>query len=459
MTNRDTSGNYDQRFVNIYPETRKVEAIESTKIYMNKRPGTTLHRNIGGSGVGRGIIYFNNKFYVARGNTVWEDGVTPVSKITMTTSTGKVGMVVANSATIGDYLFVCDGIGGWFIKADGTVTAISDVNFPTPHAPTPMFIDGYILLPKNSDIYNCTLDTPSTWPTTDYVSAEMFPDKIKSMARQNNQVMAFGDTSVEFFYDAANASGSPLSRNDAATLQYGIAAPYAVMQAEKTVMFIAQSESGGRFVVQVDGFQPKRVSDEFVDKYLNAETNITAANAYGVRTKGHMFYVVHLVGIGKTLVYDVDEKLWHEWSYNNGGTHSIFPYQYMADPGGGTGYLLHTTSGDIVQLTDTVYQDNGTAILVDIVTNKYDMDTINRKFMSNFRVVGDSYGAGNTIDLRWSDDDYQSWSNTKTIALSDSFPNFARLGSFRRRAFNLKHALNYPLRIESVEVTFTEGGH
>jgi len=94
---------------------------------------------------------------------------------------------------------------------------------------------------------------------------------------------------------------------------------------------------------------------------------------------------------------------------------------------------------------------------VDLTTNKYDFDTYKRKFMHSFKVVADRYSTGNSVNFKWTDDDYQTWSNTKTITLTDDFPAFLRLGSFRRRAFNITHALNYPLRIESVEVEYSLG--
>ena len=106
-TNRGYSPTKDQRFVNVFPETRKVEQLENTKIFLNKRPGLTLYRDYG-TGEGRGVVYFNNKFYVAVGNTVYEDAVSPVAKVTLTASTGPLGMIIGNSASLGDYLFVCD---------------------------------------------------------------------------------------------------------------------------------------------------------------------------------------------------------------------------------------------------------------------------------------------------------------------------------------------------------------
>jgi hypothetical protein len=610
MTNRDSSGSKDQRFVNIFPETRKIDQIESTKIFLNKRPGLESYRDYG-TGEGRGCAYFNSKLYVAVGNKVYEDAVSPVEKITLTGSTGHVGMVLGNSASNGDYLFVCDGTSAWTINTSGTVTAITSdsvltitvssggttyvgtpkvyfsggggsgatatatlssgvvlsctvtaggssytsaptvafgftpssvdsgadtityaghglanddrvklsgtppagldtttkyyvvgvsgntfklsltsggaaVNItstvttftvntgapdtvatataslnslPTPHVPTPVFIDGYIALAKNSDVYTCVVDEPSEWSSSDYLSAEIFPDAIKSLARQNNQIAVFGAHSTEFFYDAANASGSPFTRNDSTVLQMGIAAPYAIYQNERFLIFIAQSDAGGRAVWQVEGFQPKRISDEFIDRCLNAEVDITDARGYGIRTMGHLFYVVNLPTSNRTFVYDVDEKLWHEWSDNNSGSHVVFGCNYGTDVNEGYPYVLHKSNGILYKMKPDVYQDNAVNILVEIVTNRYDMDTIKRKFMSNARIVGDRYSAANTVSLSWTDDDYQTWSNVKSIVLNDDFPNFARLGCFRRRAFRIQHASNYPLRMESLEVTFQEGEH
>ena len=73
------------------------------------------------------------------------------------------------------------------------------------------------------------------------------------------------------------------------------------------------------------------------------------------------------------------------------------------------------------------------------------------------RAVGDRYSTSNSVTLNWSDDDYQTWSNDKTISLTDDLPDFKRLGSFRRRAFKIRHSSDNPLRLESLEVEYTEG--
>ena len=207
----------------------------------------------------------------------------------------------------------------------------------------------------------------------------------------------------------------------------------------------------------IEGFQPKKVSDEYIERILDSETDMSDCRGYGLRTKGHMFYVINLKTIGRTLVYDMDEKLWHEWSDNAAGNHTVFSCDYMADNGTGSAYLLHNSNGCLYKLDTAATNDAGTGILCELVTNRYDMDTYNRKFMSSCKIVGDRDSSANSVSLQWSDNDYQSWSNVKTIDLTDDFPAFHRMGSFRRRAFRIKHSSDNPLRLESLEVVYTEG--
>lgn len=618
-SNRGYAPNKDQRFLNIFPETRKVDQLENTKIFLNKRPGLTLHKEFA-SGEGRGCIYFNNSFYVVIGNTLYKDGASPTSICTLTNSTGPVGLLVANSSVIGDYLFVCDGVEAWFIDtsdvaiqindtslhsvainnigagygttpsisftggggsgaaatavvSNGTLSSITLTNygtgysippsvvidspvvtfnpatavnltdntitvtnhtygtgnpityahgggsamgglttatvyytiyvdtnkiklattsanatsgtsiditsvgtgtahtltgsagsatallnsFPSPHIPTPVFIDGFIMLAKGSDVYNCDLDQPGRWSSEQFLSAEMFPDPVKALSRQNNQICVLGSSSVEFFYNAANASGSPLSRNDSTTLQMGVAAPYSVIGNEKFIFFISQSDSGGRAAWIVEGFQPKKISDEYIERILDAEVDMTDVKGFMIRTKGHVFYVINLPTLGRSLIYDPDEKLWHEWSSNNSGNHAVFAYNFATDNSTGASYLLHSTNGKLCKVDVDNTQDESTNILVELVTNKYDMDTYHQKFLHSVKLVGDRYETTNDVLLYWTNDDYQTWSNPKTIGMSDDFPAFHRLGSFRRRAFKLTHATNQPLRLESLECEYTKG--
>lgn len=518
---RSSARDKDQRLINCFQESIKNEVTDSKKSYTVKRPGLTQSTQVKvGGGTARGLIYWNSKFYSVIDNTLYENST---SKQTLNTSTGEVGFVefdnsgvsylflcdgtdgwvinssgtvtqvnqtysawAANTAkSVGDRVIPTSSNGYYYEvtatsgSAPYTTAAVTEPTwpttigntvvdneltwtcqgeyggFPTPHIPTPKFIDGYMLLPlaDSLDIYNSDVDNIYGWGSSNFVSAEMWPDNIVGLARQNNQILAFGIYSSEFFYDAANASGSPLARNEGTVLQLGCAAPYAVYENERFCIFVGQSDSGGRAVWQLEGFSPKKVSTEAIERVLDAEgTSISSAAGYGLRTKGHLFYVINLSSC--TLVYDVEEKVWHEWSTNSSESHVAFKYNYQTDPLNGTSVLLHNTDGYLYILTPSVYTDAGTSILADAYTGKYDGSTMNRKFMHNLNVVGD---LGSTFTIRWSDDDYGTWNSY--LSLNASRPFVTRCGSFRRRAFNIRHTANEDFRLEAIEFEVDVGTH
>jgi len=356
-------------------------------------------------------------------------------------------------------VFLCDGIKGYVISTSDVVTQVTDTDFPTPHLASPVFLDGYIFVGQvNGDIWNSALDDPTSWVSTDFINAEMYPDQLVALTKQNNQVVAMGTVSTEFFYDAANPTGSPLSRNPAPGNPLGCAGADSIMAQEKTVVFVSQSETGGRAVWAYEGFEPKRVSTEPIGRILDAETTVTNIKAFGVRIMGHFFYVLNLPAQSRTLVYDIEEKMWHEWASNSTSSYVKFQCSFGTDVAG-TYYLQDDTTGQLYIISPTVYQDNGTSILMKIVTSKIDFDLSVRKAMYSLQIVGDtSNTASSLISFRWSDDDYTTWSGTKTLNINAANRAiFYRLGTFRRRAFELTYTDNYPLRVESLEIAYNQG--
>ena len=338
------------------------------------------------------------------------------------------------------------------LTTDGTVTWICLGPFldnapPKYHKPSLAYLDGYMFLvlkrndgSDSADVYNCDLDNPYSWNPTNYIVANQFPDKMQALARQNNMLVAFGTSSVEFFYDAGNSTGTPLAVNQSYTLQVGIAAPHAIYQNERFCIFTAQSQSGGRAVWLLDGFSPKKISDEYIERILDVEgTAIADATGFGLRTNGHLFYVLNLTD--RSVVYDLEEKMWHEWT----GTNVVA----MTDDSSGKAILQDGSNGKTYYMDPTIGTDNGVAINMEVYTTKYDFETMNLKSMQSFNYVSDLQ-QGKTIQVRWSDDDYNTWSDWRTISL---YPRayFTTLGSFRRRAFNIKYTGGIPFRSEAIE--------
>jgi hypothetical protein len=539
---RQTSTTKDKRFVNLYEE--KVTK-DGTDTIMVKRAGLVSHIDLP-NGVGRGLQAFNNKLWTVVGNKLYRD---TTEVLTLTTSTGKVGFTEATQGgatvlffcdgtdayfintsdvitqvtttysawaattayvltnrrrpTVVNNLYYEVTTAGtsaaseptWPTTINTTVTDGTVVwtckgyygGFPSPHIASPIFIDGYVMLAKSgtADIYNCYLENVDSWSPADFVTSEMFPDDIKALARQNNQVVAFGEYGTEFFYDngANQASGSPLARNQNTFLQIGTPSPSCIGQSEQHCFFIGVSLTGGRTLWKLDGFTPVAVGTPSIDRVLTEEgTNISTSTGYLVRVSGHFFFVVCLTS--RTLVYDIDLNLWHEWNstsqnryntsqingddlnvlaINDNGSESIFTstafvWRYATDTcscaNNGKIYVLHESSGIVAYFDPNVYTDLGQVIRCEANTSSLDFGNYNRKFMHRVTVLGDQ--ASNVIFLKWTDDDYQTWSSLKYLSIATR-PVFHRLGSFRRRAFNVYYTDDAPLRLDGLEFDYSEG--
>lgn len=483
-TNRDDSLTTDQRFVNCFPEVIKNNVTENQRIYLTKRNGTTKYKQPAGAiGVGRGVYAWNGQLWTVIGNTLWSTNLSTgvsTSRGTLSTSTGYCGFTEATDATDGLVVILSDGTDLWYIKSDNTATKLSSgsLGYPTPHYPCPVYLDGYIFIQKigNAAIYQSPLNNPNgTWNATEFVTPEQFPDAGRWLARQNNTVVSLGESSIEFYYDAANATGSVLSVNSQYTIQFGCASGTTVAQQEGLLVFVAQSTTGGYFVVAVDGFSPHNISNTAIEKLLEAEayesgTALDSTWGYTVRSKGHLFYVLNLPEVGRTVVYDFETKMWHEWDFqnnsdNNAPTFGIFPMIGMGDADGQT-YFLHSADGwvyfsDPFEYSDA-YVDANTYKLVRVFiqTGRFDGDTQFLKIPTRMELVADRPGSTATMYVQFSDDDYQTWhpSTPRQVNLNTRSYLY-RIGNFRRRAFKMWTYATTKIRLEAMEMEIAKGTH
>lgn len=455
---RDGTYIKDQRFLNMYPELIKSPITDGKKYYLKKRPGTSIQYNYSGGGQGRGIFYWpaNGGFYACVGNQVYINGI---GLITLTTSVGPCGFAEFRTDTE-DLLFFCDGLKGYTINTGNGVSTIGDPNFPSPHIPNPVYLDGYMFLAtaNTQTIHNSQLLDCTTWPSDGFIDAEMYPDNLQALTKAQNYVVAIGQGSIEFFYDNANATGSPLQRNAPAVAQFGCPAPQTVNQTEKQVILVGSTSNGGRTVWVVDGFQPTEIANEPVREALDLEgTGINGATAFTIQCSGHKWYVLNLKTNNRTFVYDFEEQMWHEWSFGN--TQLQFLADFGTDGPSGAPIVLGQQAPTSYTLSPNNTTDaNSTPIYCEIITSKIDFDTIKRKRFFRLSLVGDSPNNDTTVPItvNWSDDDYNTWVGNRTLQIGPNYPTITQLGYSRRRAFQFIYTQPYPLRLESFEVDITQ---
>lgn len=440
----------DQRFLNCYPELIPSPISEGKKYYLKKRPGLGPFNIPVQQGAGRGMFFWNGHYYSVCGVNLYIDGA---FLATLSTSVGSVGFTVYQFTDHTQVLIVADGGTVYQISTSNTVTTL--VGAPSPHVPTPIFFDGYLFLAQanSSTIWNCKLNDPTTWPADQFIDAEMYPYNIVSILKNKNYIVAISVGSIEFFYDNANPTGSPLQRNAPAVAQFGTPAPKSVTSTDSVFILVGSTNEGGRTVWTVDGFQPTEIGIEPIREALDHEgTNISGAIAYTIQCSGHKWYILNLFSSNRTFVYDLDEKMWHEWS--SGLTQQVFSASYASDSNLGKVIVQDATTGILYELSPDFYDDNGAAINMSITTSKVDFDTIKRKRIFRLSIIGDTPN-GNTnvpMSVYFSDDGYTTFVGPRTLYLNGDYSTITNLGLTRRRAWRFVFQQPYPLRLESFEL-------
>jgi hypothetical protein len=451
---RDGSYIKDQRFLNMYPELIKSPISDGKKYYLKKRPGVSAYQSLP-TGLSQGMFYWNDAYYYAINGFLYQNS-NPTPILALTQNTTDVGFCEYRTDSV-DQLFICDGFNAWLLNPNNTFTFISTI--PKVHLPYPIFLDGYIFvaLANNQNIFNSALQDPTTWPSDGFIDAEMYPDNVVALTKAQNYLVAIGSESVEFFYDNANATGSPLQRNAPAVSQFGCPAPATINQTEKEVILVGQTGNGGRTCWVISGFQPTEIANEPVREALDAESDqIGIANAFTIQISGHKFYVLNLRLSSRTFVYDFEEQMWHEWS--SGLLQNLFPYRYAADGNAGYPVLLGYNGGQSVALSPNNYTDLGNPIDCVVTTSKIDFDTIMRKRIFRLSLITDSPNGDTSVPMTvdWSDDDYNTWVGNRTLSIGPLYPTITQLGYTRRRAFRFTYQQPYPLRMEAFEVDIVQ---
>lgn len=460
---RGSDPNKDSRLVNFIPEVIDSPFQEGKQTFIRKRPGLEAVTALPSASALRGIYYwskYDTTFAVVGTNIyVYPTGGSVSLNGTFTTSTGAVGFTEFTNSTGQTSLLFVDGIDIKYSTDGSTISTVTNpqANLPAGFIPMPVVMDGYLFLAKagTQTIFNSVLDDYTDWSdATQFIDAEMYPDTIQALAKNNNNVIAIGAQSMEYFYDAGIATGSPLQRQAAAVQQFGTSAPMTVVQTEKEVVLVGNTGNGGHTVWAVDGFKENEIGTTPIRLIINAEgTAITNATAFCIRIAGQKLYYLNLTS--RTLVYSFDTKVWHEQNF------SLTP-KFATDNKTAWPLVLCPFGGGlsaIAKFNDEIYQDFSANFDCTVTTIRLDFDSNDRKRCNRLSLIGDAPTTSATvpIQMNWYDDDYGTLTSGMSVDMTGSRAIYHRLGMFRRRAFQFVFTQNYPLRLEGMELDLTMG--
>lgn len=470
LNSRDGLFTRDARLVNAYAE----KDVTTGNWEINKRPGIgpvqyTPTEGIGqglftwrliiptGSGGSFGFQYYNlwvaNQIlygYFSASGTVFTLG-------NVAAIVGKVSFIqVPNQLTpmvmmCGTSLFgaAC----GYYMGMDQVIHLIG--SFPTNTVPGIVYLDGTLyVMDFYGTIWNSSnFNDPTVWGGLNKIQAVSEGDYGVALAKQLTYVVAIKQWTTLFFYDAGNPIGSPLSVVPGAILNFGCLDANTLQQMDGVLFWVSMSQNQPSQVVLVANLQHSVISSPAVERMLDLSVGNTFYSL-AFKRGGHKFYLITNVTKNVSMVYDIGEKLWYLWTDTNG---NYFPVvSQLVDPTGL--WMLQNDVTGAVNLADSDYiypTDNGTIFPVDIYTPNFDDGVDRIKALGQMGFKADK-GAG-SLEVRVSDDDYQTYSNFRSVNLNNNRPVLQDCGSFYRRSWHLRHQKATALRIRAVDLQLDIG--
>ena len=445
--NRAEDTTKDGRLVNCYVE--KLEDGSGYRVY--KRPGTTRSSQpSGGAATGRGVWNWSGNFYSLFGNTAYK-GASSIGTIDTTNGAYKFAMTLGATPR----LVMGNGIYGYTYDGTATFAQIADVDFPAAFVKGWAYLDGTTYVMKaNAEVRGSDIEDPTSWALLNVIVARIEPDPGVALGKQLVYVIAFKQWTTEAFYDAANTTGSPLGTVQGAKVNKGCASADSVVDIGGALYFLAQNRESGVQVGCINGLKYEDISTKPIERLLQT-ADFTTVYAFGISIDGHAFYVVTMKNSNLTLAYDIDEKMWPQWTDASG---NYFPFVSAATSTTGVTTLQHESDGYLYTMTTTTYGDNGSPIVSDIYLPQFDAGTKRSKTLSAMLFDADRV-EGSVLKVRCNDGDYYTsqWTDFREVDLGASVPMLTDEGSFERRAYHFRHESLTPLGLKAVDLQIDIG--
>lgn len=350
----------------------------------------------------------------------------------------------------------------WFASSIIAWTEITDADFTSLfHRGKMEHIDGYaFILDKNNIIWNSDTNSLANWTASSFLAKQIQQDYAQGLARYKNQLLAFGDETVEAFYNAGNTVGSPLGRITQnheriglvpTTFADGVGGGTHYYVSVAAGMFFVGRRAGSISSVGVffyNGQTFDKVSTVYIDKIIGQETE-GVAGAYS-------YYSINKIGFNgqygiaikltapsattqRSLIFFPDLKEWFEWTSDIFST--VNCDDFFLGSGAHADKVYNFTSSDN-------WQDDGTSYAWS-TQFKLPLNGSSTKFMPMYGVDADTDTVANNLTVEISTTDPQVFSTLGTIDQTQDRKVLFEGGSFTKAWIRLGNTNARPTRIHN----------
>lgn len=272
----------------------------------------------------QGLVYavVDNKVYKVTVNVSAETATSEEIGTITTSSTGTV-----KSAVNPTQIVWVDGSGTGYIytPSSDTFATINSTDSDFTGGDSVVFLDSYFIVndPGTGQIYTSGANDGNDWDPLDVGTAESAPDDIVALQTSKGELWVLGERTTEIWYNAANASGIPLSPRDGLEIQIGCGAANSVVEIDDLIIwldnrgYIVQSNISPLVRNNNSGYDLQVISTEAITTEILGYSTRSDAVACTYTDRGHLMYAISFPTAKKTWVYDYTISQWHERAWAN----------------------------------------------------------------------------------------------------------------------------------------------
>ena len=275
----------------------KLEMVPGMRLFAELPEGP--HR--GGRNVeGRAFVVAGTHLYQVESDGTYEVlGTIP--------GTGPVCMT-HNQVDSGNQLVIGNRVSGYvWNTATETFTQITDEAFAG--FASVEFLNQYVIGVDQTRRfwYHSELNDALSYNSLDRYQAETSPDRITGLVASHNEVLVFGERSIEPWVNepTGNAAGTAFQLNRGAVIERGCPNGNTICKLDNSVFFLTDAGQ----VARLDGYTPNIISTRALEQEI-AGCDWSKAYAFTWEDRGHAVYYLTFPD-GKTFGWDVPQQEWH----------------------------------------------------------------------------------------------------------------------------------------------------
>lgn len=278
------------------------------------------------------------------------------------------------------------------------IAKIIDSDFPSNIVGQFVYLDGYLFIADgtNKRIYQSNLNSVTSWSASDYLTIASPGNDIMGIAKVGNKIIALNSSSIEFYYNAGNATGSVLNNEKELNRKVGCSLPGLsndrrnYVSVGDSLFFVGNEDGAERGIYKLNGNVPQRISPPQVNSQITSYSTQYHLSAFFYRGKNYVLLSWTTTTSYMNYLGCVENGIWTEIRYSN--TLKIYGglFGNTSSTKDSTGLFVVSGSADgyIHRLANDFYTDIGSSFTLSCQTSKTDFNTDNLKTIKSVALMG-----------------------------------------------------------------------